>query len=86
MIPYIEDMVKTFTEHYDTVDISATTASNNLFNTREDAIVIEETQAKIYHFFPKALFATNISRPDIHTTVVLLRTLLRYPENTTVGI
>ena len=57
-------MVKDFYKHDETVKTSATPASDNLFNTIEDTIVLEETQAKIYHnFFSKALFSTKVSSP-----------------------
>ena len=60
MIPNIEDMVKDFDKHNDTMKISSTPESYHLFKTREDSIILEETQAKIYHnFFPGNFFPTR---------------------------
>ena len=60
MIPNIEDMVKDFYKHNETMNISSTPESYHLFKTREDAIILEETQAKIYHnFFPRNFFPTR---------------------------
>ena len=58
MIPNIEDMVKDFYKHNETMNISSTPESYHLFKTREDSIILEETQAKIYHnFLPSHFFA-----------------------------
>ena len=66
IIPYIEEVLKDSANHYYTMKTSATPASDQLFKNREDAIVLEETQANIYHnFFAKELFATKRSIPDI---------------------
>ena len=65
--------MKEFTKHYDTVRTSATPSSYYLFNTREDAIILEDKQAEIYHnFVTKAIFATNTERPEIHNTLTFL--------------
>ena len=62
-----------FSKHDDTVKTSATPASYHLFKAIKYEIVLEETQAIIYHnLVAKALFATNISRPEIHTAVAFI--------------
>ena len=71
-------MVKTFTNHYDTVNTYATIVSDHLSKTAEGSIVLEDTHANIYHNFgAKALFPTNRSRLEIRTAVAFLRTLVR---------
>ena len=60
MIPYIEDIVKDFAKHDENMKKSATPESYQLLKTREDAIILEDTQEKIYNnCFSKALFSTN---------------------------
>ena len=74
MIPYIEYMVKYFTKHNETMKTSLTAASHHLFKIREGAIVLEVTQANIYHnFVSKSLFDINIERLDIHTAVAFIK-------------
>ena len=40
MIPCIEEMVKDFDKHDDTIKISATPSLDQLFKTREDSIIL----------------------------------------------
>ena len=57
MVPYIEDIFKDFVNHGDTMKIYSIPALYHLIKTREDSIVLEETQANIYHnFFPRHFF------------------------------
>ena len=63
MIPYIEGMVKDFTNHDGTTKSSETPESGHLFKTKEDTIVLEETQSNIYHFF----FQVTVCHQDIKT-------------------
>ena len=49
---------------------SVTPASDHLFKTSWDSIVLEDPHENVYHVFvPKSLFATNIAITDIHTAV-----------------
>ena len=43
--------------------------------------MVDDSRANVFHtFVAKALFATNISRPDIHTTEAFLTTRVRVPN------
>ena len=60
---------------------SETPESDHLFKTREDTIILEETQDKIYHSFAsKALFYTNREIPDIHKSVAFISMRVRAPD------
>ena len=55
--PYIEEMVKYLSNHYENVMTYTTPASDPLFKTIEYAIFREETQSNSYHnFFAKVKF------------------------------
>ena len=59
MIPYIENMVKYFSNHDENMRTSATPVSGHLFKTISYAIVLEETRDKIHHY----LFARHCLPP-----------------------
>ena len=54
-------------------------ALDNVFKTRDNLIILKDTQANIYqNFLSKILFVTKRERPDTHTTVAFLSPGLRY--------
>ena len=56
---------------------SATSASENLFNTQANAIFLKETQDNMYL---KKVFVTKRERTDIHITISFLTMQVRDPE------
>ena len=61
--------------------ISRTPVADHLFKVRDDQPKLDEQKAQIFHTFTaKALFATKLARPDIHTSVAFLTTRVICPD------
>ena len=82
MIPYIKEIIKDFREYDPSQDKKANTpASEFLFKVDNESRMVDDSIAKLIHtFVAKALFATKISRSDIHTAVAFLTTCVRVPN------
>ena len=82
MIPYIKEMIQEFCGYEPNPDKKANTPSTEfLFKVDDESRLIEATRAKVFHtFVAKALFATKIYQPDIHTAVAFLTTLVQGPN------
>ena len=82
MIPYTKDMIKDFCEYDTSPDKKANNpAAEFFFKVDDESRLVDNSRAKVFHtFFNKALFVTNISRPDIHTAVAFLTTRMRGPN------
>ena len=75
-------MIKDFREYDPSPDKKANTpAAEFLFKVDKKLRLVDDSRAKVFHtFFAKALFATNISVPNIHTAVAFLTTRVRGPN------
>ena len=82
MISYIKEMIQKFCEHDPNPDKKEKTpAAEFLFKVDDESRLIDNLRAKVFHtFVAKALFATKIYRPDIHTVVDFLTNRVRGPN------
>ena len=82
MIPYIKEMIQDFREHNPIPDKKSNTpAAEFLFKVDNKLRLVDDSRAKVFHtFVSKALFATKISRPDIHTEMNFLTNCVRGPK------
>ena len=82
MIPYIKEMIQDFREHDTSLEKKANTpAAEFIFKVDGRLRLFDDSRAKVFQtFVAKALFATKISRPDMHTAVAFLTTCVREPN------
>ena len=81
MFDYIQEMLEDFHEFYPNKTISRTPAADHIFKVRDDQPKLDEQKAQVFHTFSaKALFATKLARPDIHTSVAFLTTRVICPD------
>ena len=77
MFNYIQEMLEDFHKFDPSKTISHTPVVDHFFKVRDDQPKLDEQKAQIFHTFTaKSLFATKLSRPDIHMSVAFLTTRL----------
>jgi hypothetical protein len=79
MVDYVKKMVQDFPE--DTKTTAATPAALHLFDVRDDAKLIKEEDAVIFHnLVARGLFLCKRARPDIQLAVAFLTTRVSQPD------
>ena len=82
MYNYICDIGTDFKQYNPSNNNARTPAANHLFKVQDDQKKLPETLAQVFHTFTaRALFATKRARPDIHTTVAFLTTIVLCPDD-----
>ena len=77
---YIDEMMKPLGTEFG--GHAATPAANHLFKTRDDAGVLDEATAALFHqVTAQLLFLCKRGRPDTHTAVSFLCTRVKQPDN-----
>ena len=65
----------------ETARVAVTPAANHLFEVTEFCVRLKTSEAELfYHNFSKSLFLCKHARPDIQTTVALLCTWVKSPD------
>ena len=81
MYNYVRDTITDFKQYDPSNKNARTTAAHYLFKVQDDQKKLPETLAQVFHTFTaRALFATKQARPDIHTSVEFLMTIVLCPN------